>query len=81
MSNFFKHIIIGSGAAGSMIATELIKSNLCEVSSNSEVKLTSEGENLQFKMGLQTKVLNKIKIEGVEAEAMISDMLAKLESI
>ena len=25
MSNFFKHIIIGSGAAGSMIATELIK--------------------------------------------------------
>ena len=82
LSTFKTFILLCSGMeVEEKLATELIKSNLCEVSSNSEVKLTSEGENLQFKMGLQTKVLNKIKIEGVEAEAMISDMLAKLESI
>ena len=38
MSNFFKHIIIGSGAAGSMIATELIKKD-------SSVAIIEEGRS------------------------------------
>ncbi len=82
LSTFKTFILLCSGMeVEEKLATELFKNNLCLISSNSDVKLTSEGENLQFKMGLQTKVLNKIKIEGVEAEELVSDMLAKLETL
>jgi hypothetical protein len=32
-------------------------------------------------MGLQTKVLNKVRVEGDAADSMVNDMLSQLEAL
>lgn len=82
LSTFKTFILLCSGMdVEEKLASELLSNNLCVLSDNSNIKLTSEGESLQFKMGLQTKVLNKVKIEGADADALVSDMLAQLETL
>jgi hypothetical protein len=43
--------------------------------------LSSQGRNLQFEMGLQTKVMNKIKITGDQANIMLDDMLSQIGGV
>ena len=82
LSTFKTFILLCSGMdVEEKLASELLSNNLCVLSDKSNIKLTSEGESLQFKMGLQTKVLNKVKIEGADADALVSDMLAQLETL
>ena len=54
MTNFFEHIIIGSGAAGSIAAYELIKEH-------SSVAIIEEGQEFNSSY---FKVLQEIKIFG-----------------
>ena len=54
MSNFFKHIIIGSGAAGSMVATELIKKN-------SSVAIIEEGRSFDSNYFKAKKIATRNK--------------------
>ena len=56
-------------------------SNLCFSNENGQVELTEEGKRLQFSMGFQTKILNKRRIEGLEADTIMTEMLANLETL
>ena len=43
--------------------------------------LTDKGQELQFKMGLQTRTLNKRKVEGEAANVLVDSMLSELEEL
>ena len=58
-----------------------VEAGLCEVDDNDRGKLTTEGQKFQVEMGLQTKVLNKVRVEGDAAESMVNDMLSQLETL
>ena len=58
-------------------ATNLINANLCEIR-NMTVMLSSEGNELQEKMNIVTKIHNQIKVEGNEANSLIDNALDKL---
>ena len=38
-------------------------------------------DELQFKMGIQTKTLNKRKVEGEAANILVDSMLSELEAL
>ena len=78
----FKHFIdLCSGLPLSdKAASELLRNDLC-VRDNGSLILSSKGNDLQEKMGLQTKILNKIKIEGDAANKMVDSMLDKLGAL
>ena len=54
---------------------------LCSIGENGMLELTDEGRNLQVRMGLQTKTLNKRKIEGEAANKLVDSMLSELEAL
>ena len=54
---------------------------LCIVNENGMIELTDKGQKLQFKMGLQTRTLNKRKVEGEAANILVDSMLSELEEI
>ena len=59
-----------------------LKSNeLCSVNKNGSMELTEKGQELQIKMGLQTKTLNKRKVEGEAANLLVDSMLSELEAL
>jgi len=43
--------------------------------------LTQKGRETQQKMGLQTQILQKMKVEGDAADNMVNDMLSQLGEI
>ena len=55
--------------------------NLCSVDKNGNMVLTDNGQKLQFKMGLQTRTLNKRKVEGEAANVLVDSMLSELEEL
>ena len=59
----------------------LQKADLCFRTETGEIEFTNLGKKLQFDMGLQTKILNKRKVEGSEADSMMIEMLANLEDL
>ena len=61
--------------------TKLKSYDLCRISENGGIELTEKGQNLQFKMGLQTRTLNKRKIEGEAANILVDSMLSELETL
>ena len=59
-----------------------LKSNeLCSVNKNGNMELTEKGQELQIKMGLQTRILNKRKVEGEAANLLVDSMLSELEAL
>ena len=48
---------------------------------NGNIILTDKGQELQFKMGLQTRTLNKRKVEGEAANVLVDSMLSELEEL
>ena len=59
-----------------------LKSNeLCAVNKNGSMELTEKGQELQIKMGLQTRTLNKRKVEGEAANLLVDSMLSELEAL
>ena len=59
-----------------------LKSNeLCSVNKNGSVEITEKGQELQIKMGLQTRTLNKQKVEGEAANLLVDSMLSELEAL
>jgi len=59
-----------------------LKSNeLCSVNKNGSMELTEKGQELQIKMGLQTRTLNKRKVEGEAANLLVDSMLSELEAL
>ena len=59
----------------------LQKAQLCFRTDSGIIEFTDAGKKLQFEMGLQTKILNKRRIEGLEADSIMSEMLANLENL
>jgi len=59
----------------------LKKAQLCFRTDSGGIEFTDAGKKLQFDMGLQTKILNKRRIEGLEADSMMNEMLANLENL
>ncbi|MFL2801207.1 MAG: GAF domain-containing protein [Paracoccaceae bacterium] len=59
----------------------LINNGLCSFNDNSSIELSEKGRNLQLEMGLQTRVLNKRKLEGETANKMVDNMLSELENL
>ncbi len=45
------------------------------------MELTEKGQELQIKMGLQTRILNKRKVEGEAANLLVDSMLSELEAL
>jgi hypothetical protein len=62
------------------IASNLINSGLCELK-NDNVILSSEGNELQEKMNVFTRVYNNIKVEGKEANSLIDNALDELSEL
>jgi hypothetical protein len=58
----------------------LIDLDLCILKEN-KISLTQKGRETQQKMGLQTRILQKMKVEGDAADSMVNDMLSKLGEI
>ena len=59
-----------------------LKSNeLCSVNKNGSMELTEKGQELQIKMGLQTRTLNRRKVEGEAANLLVDSMLSELEAL
>ena len=58
----------------------LIDLDLC-IAKDDKTSLTQEGRKLQQKMGLQTQILQKMKVEGDAANNMFNDMLSQLGEI
>ena len=56
-----------------------IELKLCQINEDKSVELSINGIKLQDKMGLHTKVLNQLKVEGNKADLMFEEMLNKLE--
>ena len=59
----------------------LNSNELCSVNKNGSMELTEKGQELQIKMGLQTKILNKRKVEGEAANLLVDSMLSELEAL
>ncbi len=62
------------------IASNLISSGLCELKNNNVI-LSSEGNELQEKMNVFTRVYNNIKVEGKEANSLIDNALDELSEL
>jgi hypothetical protein len=62
-------------------SARLKASGLIEVGETGRAGLSSQGRQLQFDMGLQTKVMNKIKVTGDQANIMLEDMLAQISGL
>ena len=58
-------------------ATNLINASLCEIK-NDRVMLSLQGNELQEKMNIVTKIHNQVKVEGNEANSLIDNALDKL---
>ncbi len=59
----------------------LKNNDLCSVNKNGSMELTEKGQELQIKMGLQTRTLNKRKVEGEAANLLVDSMLSELEAL
>jgi hypothetical protein len=59
----------------------LKKANLCIRTETGGIDFTDGGKKLQYEMGLQTKIINRRRIEGQAAETMMTEMLANLENL
>ena len=59
----------------------LKNNDLCFVNKNGSMELTEKGQELQIKMGLQTRILNKRKVEGEAANLLVDSMLSELEAL
>ena len=59
----------------------LKNNDLCSVNKNGSMELTEKGQELQIKMGLQTRILNKRKVEGEAANLLVDSMLSELEAL
>ena len=78
LSDLKYFISICSGkAVSSLLLKNLIQLELCH-SKDKTVLLTKKGREVQQSMGIQTQILQKMKIEGNAAENMVNDMLSKL---
>ena len=64
----------------SSLVQNLIDQDLC-IPKENNVSLTQKGRETQQKMGLQTRILQKMKVEGDAADSMVNDMLSKLGEI
>ena len=64
----------------SSLLQNLIDLDLCILKEN-KISLTQKGRETQQKMGLQTRILQKMKVEGDAADSMVNDMLSKLGEI
>ena len=76
---YFISICSGKTVSASLIKN-LIKLGLCH-SDDKNMSLTKKGREIQQNMGIQTQILQKMKIEGNAAENMVNDMLSKLGSL
>ena len=82
LTDFSSFVTLCSGQDLDETAVEgLKKVDLCRVLDDSTIELTDKGKKLQFNMGLQTKILNRRRIEGHEADTMMTQMLANLETL
>ena len=59
--------------------SKLSSFGLCTIDNNNNIELSSKGIKLQDNMGLHTKILNQLKVEGNKANTMFDEMLNKLE--
>tara|TARA_B100000212_G_scaffold335861_1_gene308419 strand:- start:764 stop:1585 length:822 start_codon:yes stop_codon:yes gene_type:complete len=78
--NFFLNICAGRDIELKK-CKNLKNQNLCSVDKNGNMVLTDKGQKLQFKMGLQTRTLNKRKVEGEAANVLVDSMLSELEEL
>ena len=60
------------------IEKTLIENDLCTINSKSKLELTYKGKKIQDSMGLHTKIMNNIKLEGKQANDLIEGMLDQL---
>ena len=78
----FKYFI--SICSNKKVATSLLD-NLISLEllsqENDDVVLTKKGRETQQRMGMQTQILQKVKVEGNAAENMVNDMLSKLGDV
>ena len=82
LTDFSSFVTLCSGKDLDETAVEGLKTvDLCRVLDDSTIELTDKGKKLQFNMGLQTKILNRRRIEGHEADTMMTQMLANLETL
>ena len=56
----------------------LIENDLCTIDSKLKLELTDKGKKIQDSMGLHTKIMNNIKLEGKQANELIEGMLDEL---
>ena len=56
----------------------LIENDLCIIDSKLKLELTDKGKKIQDSMGLHTKIMNNIKLEGKQANDLIEGMLDEL---
>ena len=73
---YFISICSGKTVSSSLLKN-LIRLELCH-SEDTNISLTKKGREVQQSMGIQTQILQKMKIEGNDAENMVNDMLSKL---
>ena len=78
--NFFLNICAGRDIELKK-CKNLKNQHLCSVDKNGNMVLTDKGQKLQFKMGLQTRTLNKRKVEGEAANVLVDSMLSELEEL
>ncbi len=78
--NFFLNICAGRDIELKK-CKNLKNQNLCNDDKNGNIILTDKGQELQFKMGLQTRTLNKRKVEGEAANVLVDSMLSELEEL
>ena len=78
--NFFLNICAGRDIELKK-CKNLKNQNLCNDDKNGNIILTDKGQELQFKMGLQTRTLNKQKVEGEAANLLVDSMLSELEAL
>jgi len=76
---YFISICSNKKVAASLLGN-LISLELCS-QENEGVVLTKKGRETQQRMGMQTQILQKIKVEGNAAESMVNDMLSKLGDV
>ncbi len=74
----FIHICNGMNPPDKDIS-KLSSFGLCTIDNNNNIELSSKGIKLQDNMGLHTKILNQLKVEGNKANTMFDEMLNKLE--
>ena len=57
---------------------KLIDNNLCIRNKNSKLELTFKGKDIQDNLGLHTKIMRNVKLEGKQANDLIDGMLGEL---